>query len=154
MQSREETVFSMLAEIREAAARLKFLMDYTLLPEDDIKLNSQTFNWPARMEPIFAVSQQHLTSSREVAEDQIKTRRSEFEMKLEEYQVQVDSFREKEVPRQVEDIGLVIVQLDEFTAALEAAKEQAMVRIQFVMAKILQGRAKPRHLHFSIHNIF
>lgn len=117
----------MMAEIREAGSRLKFLMDYAILPEDDIKLNSQTFNWPARMEPIFEVAQQKLNSRREVAEDQVKVRRSEFEAKLEGYQAQVDSFREKEVPRHVEDIEHVIVQLDEFTVALEAARQEVMV---------------------------
>lgn len=62
----------MLLEVREAGERLKFLMDYALLYEDDIKLNSQTFNWPARMEPIFEVSQQHLTARREIAEEKVK----------------------------------------------------------------------------------
>ena len=35
--------------------------------EDDIKLNNQTFNWPGRMDPIFEVGQQRLTSRREKA---------------------------------------------------------------------------------------
>jgi hypothetical protein len=59
-------------EVREAGERLKFLMDYALLNEDDIKLNCQTFNWPGRMEPIFEVSQQRLTSRREMAEEKVK----------------------------------------------------------------------------------
>lgn len=62
----------MLAEVREAGERLKFLMDYAMLSEDDLKLNSQTFNWPARMEPIFEVSQERLGSRREKAENKIK----------------------------------------------------------------------------------
>lgn len=64
----------MLAEVREAGVRLKFLMDYAILSEEDIKLNSQTFNWPARMEPIFEISQQRLTARREIAEEKIKER--------------------------------------------------------------------------------
>ncbi len=59
-------------EVREAGERLKFLMDYALLHDDDIKLNSQTFNWPARMEPIFEVAQQRFATKREVAEDKVK----------------------------------------------------------------------------------
>jgi len=62
----------MMAEVREAAGRLKFLMDYAVLPDDDIKLNSQTFNWPGRMEPIFDVSQHRLTAKREVVENELK----------------------------------------------------------------------------------
>lgn len=64
----------MLAEVREAGERLKFLMDYALLHEEDIKLNSQTFNWPARMEPIFEVSNQRLASRRETAEEMVRER--------------------------------------------------------------------------------
>ena len=117
----------MMAEIREAATRLRFLVDYAIMPEDDIKLNSQTFQWPARMEPIFEVSQQRLTSKRDVIEDQLKARKASFVQKLEDYQTLVDSFREKEVPRQVEEIGHVIAQLDEFADALEAARQESMV---------------------------
>ena len=64
----------MQLEVREAGERLKFLMEYALLNEDDIKLNSQTFNWPARMEPIFEVAQQKLATRRELAEDKVKER--------------------------------------------------------------------------------
>ncbi len=64
----------MQMEMREAGERLKFLLDYTSLPEEDIKLNSQTFNWPSRMEPIFEVSQQRLASRREKAENQLNQR--------------------------------------------------------------------------------
>lgn len=72
MQSREETVYDLLAEVREAGNRLKFLMDFALLPEEDLKLNSQTFNWPAKMDPIFDVSLQRLTGAREKAENKLK----------------------------------------------------------------------------------
>lgn len=66
------TIYNMLLEVREAGERLNFLMDYALLHEEDIKLNSHTFNWPARMEPIFDVSQQRLNSRREIVEDKVK----------------------------------------------------------------------------------
>lgn len=42
--------------------------------EEDIKLNSQTFNWPGRMDPIFEVSQQRLSARREKAENEVKER--------------------------------------------------------------------------------
>ena len=64
----------MLTEVQEAGERLKFLMDFALLTEEDIKLNSQTFNWPARMNPIFDVCQQRMTSKRELVEDRVNQR--------------------------------------------------------------------------------
>ena len=65
-------MFHMQAEIREAGERLKFLLDYALLSEEDISLNNQTFTWPGKMGPIFEVSQQRLVSRREKAEDEVK----------------------------------------------------------------------------------
>lgn len=64
----------MLIEIKEAGERLKFLLDYAVLPEEDIELNNKTFQWPARMDPIFEVSQQRLVVRREKAEAEIKQR--------------------------------------------------------------------------------
>lgn len=67
-------MFALLAEVRKAGQRLTFLMDYALLNEDDIRLNSMVFNWPARMDPIFDMSQQRLTARREKAEEVLKDR--------------------------------------------------------------------------------
>lgn len=72
LQSRGETVPAMLAEVFEAGERLKFLMDYALLTEEDIRLNNLTFNWPGRMEPIFEVSDQRLMLRRQKAEEMVK----------------------------------------------------------------------------------
>ena len=48
-------------------------------------------------------------------------------MKLSEYQSEVDTFKDKEVPRHLEDIKKVTAQLSELSVALEKAKEEAMV---------------------------
>ena len=68
-----------------------------MLLEDDIKLNSQLFNWPARMDPIFEVSQKRLALRREKAENDVKDMLKRFEETLVEYQNEVDSFKDKEV---------------------------------------------------------
>ena len=62
----------MQLEIREAGERLKFILDYALLSEEDITLNKETFNWPGKMEPVFEVSQQRMVSRREKAENEVK----------------------------------------------------------------------------------
>lgn len=67
-------MFYLQAKVKEAAERLLFLLDVAFLPEEDIKLNNQTFNWPGRMEPIFEVSQQRLAGRREKAENDVKER--------------------------------------------------------------------------------
>lgn len=57
------------------------------------------------------------------------SRRDEFETRLSEYQAEVDQFREKEVPRQLEDIKTILTQLNKLSESLETAKSEAMVWI-------------------------
>ena len=103
-----------------------------------MKLNSQTFNWPGRMDPIFEVSQKRLVSKREKAENEVKERVQKFEELLVEYQNEVDTYKEKEVSRNSydqfvilyftpEDIRAVVEQLAELSKKLESSKEEAMV---------------------------
>ncbi|KAL5473898.1 hypothetical protein EMCRGX_G028462 [Ephydatia muelleri] len=125
-KSREETVYRMQLEVKEAADRVKFLLDYATLTEEDIKLNSQTFNWPGRMEPIFDVSQQRLDSRRERAESELKERRVKFDSLLNDYQNEVDNYKEKEVPRAIEEVKEVLAQLEKLGRDLEAAREESM----------------------------
>ena len=126
LQSREDMVFKLQAEVRTAAERLRFLLDFATLAEEDMKLNSQTFNWPARMEPIFEVSQARLTGRREKVEQELRTHREQFEARLEEYHAAVEVFQEKEVSRDLEDIRKVAGELQEVGVVLEACKAEAM----------------------------
>lgn len=126
MQSREDTVFRLQAEVRTAAERLQFLLDFVALPEEDLKLNSQTFRWPARMEPIFEVSQSRLAKKREKVEEDLRDRRKRFEARLEEYDTAVEQFQEKEIPRAVDDIRSVVGELAGLGVSLEECKAEAM----------------------------
>lgn len=73
---------------------LLVLWPYT---EDDIKLNSQTFNWPAKMDPIFEVSQKRLLTKKDKSEQELKDKVAKFEELLNEYHSTIESYREKEV---------------------------------------------------------
>lgn len=72
LKSREETVLHMQAEIREAAERLKLLLDFAILSEEDIHINNRTFKWPGKMEPIFEASHQSLVERRTIAETEVE----------------------------------------------------------------------------------
>lgn len=106
----------MKLEVNEASKRLMYLLEYvtftgqycscTILAclymymywtDEDLKLNSELFNWPAKMDPIFEVSLSRVVSKREQAENDTKTKRDEFKRTLEEYEEEIESFREKEV---------------------------------------------------------
>ena len=126
IQSREETVYKLQAEVKIAAERLQFLLDHATLTEEDFKLNIQTFNWPGRMEPIFEVSQTRLISRREKASRELRERRNQFVVELSSYQVEVDKYQEKEVPRGLEEIQKVAEELADLGALLEKANEELL----------------------------
>ena len=73
------------------------MLTCSILSEEDIRLNSQTFNWPAKMDPIFEVSMKRITSKRDRAESEMKERVEEFEQLLTTYQNEVDVLKEKDV---------------------------------------------------------
>ena len=126
LQSREDTVFRLQAEVKSAAERLQLLLDFVSLPEEDLKLNSQTFKWPARMEPIFEVSQARLVKKREKVEQELRGRRERFEARLEGYHAAVEVFQEREIPRGMEEIRGVTAELTELGASLEECNIEAM----------------------------
>jgi dynein heavy chain len=74
--------------------------------EDDLKLNSQTFNWPSRMDPIFEVSQKRLATRREKSENDLKEKIKQFEELLNEYQTEIDTYKDKEV---IQDFNILII---------------------------------------------
>ena len=54
-------------------------------------------------------------------------RREEFEKLLADYQAETDTFQEREVPRNLDEIKKVVVQLDQLSESLEKSKDKAMV---------------------------
>ena len=70
---------------------------YSLFVDEDIKINSNVFIWPAQIKNVFDMSQNRIGNRREHAEDDVRKKVAMFEDKLNEYQKTVDAFRKKEV---------------------------------------------------------
>ncbi|XP_059835308.1 dynein axonemal heavy chain 3 [Hypanus sabinus] len=90
-------VVKLKEEIFEAADRLNFLLDYATLSDDDLKLNSQVFNWPEQIMTMLDLHQDRLLSKREDVDDNLRNRVKEFRKKVVAYGKEVDSFKKKEV---------------------------------------------------------
>ena len=78
------------------------------------------------MDPIFEVSQARLVKRREKVEEELRERKRRFEERLEEFHSSVEQFREKEIPRAVEEIRSVVAELAQLGEALEECKAEAM----------------------------
>ena len=109
-----------------------------VLVEEDIKLNSQTMTWPSKMEPIFEVGQKKLATRREAAENQLKKRRTEFEETIAEFQTEVDSYREKELSRNAEDIRKTFAALNELNDKIDKARAESNVCISYTFTVVVQ----------------
>uniref|UniRef100_A0A8C2VP56 Dynein axonemal heavy chain 3 n=1 Tax=Chinchilla lanigera TaxID=34839 RepID=A0A8C2VP56_CHILA len=84
-KSSDVTVFKLRRQLRDAADRLEFLMNYADLPRK------------SRIEDIFETSRNLLLSKRDQAEMDLIKRCSEFESRLESYGKELEGFRKREV---------------------------------------------------------
>ncbi|XP_071813132.1 dynein axonemal heavy chain 3-like isoform X2 [Apostichopus japonicus] len=122
-ESSEVTVYKLKDEIEEAASRLMFLLDYSFLLNEDIKLNSTVFHWPDRIQSVFELSRSRLMTKREQAEDEVRKKVQLFEEKLNEYNKEVDSFRKKEMLG-LEEMKSNVDKLNEIQSQLDAARDE------------------------------
>ncbi|GCC38553.1 hypothetical protein chiPu_0017068 [Chiloscyllium punctatum] len=73
-KSNEVTITKLKEEIFEAADRLEFLLDYASLSDDDIRLNSQVFNWPEQIVLMLDLHRDRLLSKRDDVEEDLRNR--------------------------------------------------------------------------------
>ncbi|XP_065826535.1 dynein axonemal heavy chain 3-like isoform X2 [Oscarella lobularis] len=121
------TANQMLQEVKEAAERLGFLMDYAFLSDEDIRLNSTTFTWPKRMGPIFEVSQMRLDSQRGKAETELKRRKDDFVATLEDYSKEIENYKnyDLQMTKKPDEVSNVVFRLDAMAEKLTKAEETA-----------------------------
>nr|KAF6294777.1 hypothetical protein mPipKuh1_003914 [Pipistrellus kuhlii] len=126
-KSSDITVFKLRRQLRDAAERLEFLMDYADLTHGDIKLNSTLFLWPDQIEDIFENSRNLLMSKRDQAELDLIRRCSEFEWRLEGYSKELEGFRKREV-MSTEEMKNNVEKLNEISKNLD----QALVEFELI----------------------
>ncbi|KAG7467512.1 hypothetical protein MATL_G00154470 [Megalops atlanticus] len=76
----------------ESKTRLCFLVDYTSLSPEDMRLNRDTFQWHARMPSIFADHREMVREKTEQYQEGLKLRCERFVEELEGYRKQVEEF--------------------------------------------------------------
>uniref|UniRef100_UPI00398E73BF dynein axonemal heavy chain 3 isoform X1 n=2 Tax=Pristiophorus japonicus TaxID=55135 RepID=UPI00398E73BF len=122
-KSSEVTITKLKEEIFEAANRLDFLLDYATLPDDDIKLNSQVFNWPEQIVLLLDSHRDRLLNKRDDVEDDLRNRIKEFQKKVVAYGKEVDSFKKKEIIT-TDEMRNNVEKLNDLTKHLNAAIDE------------------------------
>ncbi|XP_016078231.1 PREDICTED: dynein heavy chain 3, axonemal [Miniopterus natalensis] len=112
-KSSDVTVFRLRRQLRDAAERLEFLMDYADLPH--------------QIEDVFENSRNLLLSKRDQAELDLIKRCSEFEWKLEGYSKELEGFRKREV-MSTEEMKNNVEKLHELSKNLD----QALVEFELI----------------------
>lgn len=115
-----ETIFELKNEINQMTERLRFLLNYGDSTAEDLKLNTTTWQWPNRLQPMFEVTQRRIDEHRSAAEDALKTRIEAFEKHLEgiwgqaeSFQTNSDGVRDEEVSRNVNLLDHLAEQLSQ-----------------------------------------
>ncbi|KAJ3154924.1 Dynein heavy chain 7, axonemal [Geranomyces michiganensis] len=105
----------LLSELEEARKRLVYIMNFSALDEDHIKLNNTTFTWPQRIIPILESHSQIIGAAREKNQANLRERRTKFEGELDEFQKQVEELKEvgdlDEMPFYVKKVQTLAKQL-------------------------------------------
>ncbi|XP_069555861.1 dynein axonemal heavy chain 3 [Brachyistius frenatus] len=152
-RSSDVTIYKLIDEIDEATYRLRFLLDYAILPPDDLKLNSRIFQWPIQIRTELEDSNSRLTVMKEEAEDHLQTRLAVLEQKLQDVDKEIQAFKKKEVMN-IEEMKNNVEKLSKTNANLEAAvseledinNEQALLekeQSQFPMLQTLIADKQP-----------
>jgi dynein heavy chain len=81
-------------EISAGKRRLDFLLNYSFLPDEDLKLNGVTLTWPTRILPIFELSKKRLNQKKTKAQEELKLKVSATNDELEECFEQVKKFQD------------------------------------------------------------
>ena len=79
-------------ELMKAALRLVFLSDYLQFTTAEMKLNTKTFQWHAKMPEVFEEHSQIIKEKTMEYQKALKLRRERFIEELEAYNLQVDDF--------------------------------------------------------------
>ncbi|CAH8446304.1 unnamed protein product [Heterobilharzia americana] len=112
--------------------RLLFLMDHAQLNPSDMRVNSQVFEWHARMTDVFDESRRIANMKREEFEVSLKYKRERFIEELETYRKQVDEFQSfgdmNEINRYLKKAQVLSSKLDTALTKIDAfnADEEAL----------------------------
>ncbi|CAF4055950.1 unnamed protein product, partial [Adineta steineri] len=120
----ESLIYKLAYKIGEAKDRLMFLLEYAIMPPEDLKLNAQVFHWPENIMNILEINQSRLAALRERAEERLRDHIMKFEKKLEDLHKDVDIFRRKDVLSN-EEMRINVEKLADINKLVEEYKSEA-----------------------------
>ena len=96
--SMNETMPALMARIEEATQRVLFLLGCTILPMEDIQLNTRVFQWPKDMASVFELAKTRTGHRRDQVEDELRSRIDKFEAAMKKINRELETFTKKDPP--------------------------------------------------------
>ncbi|XP_060776842.1 dynein axonemal heavy chain 3 [Neoarius graeffei] len=153
------TILALRDDLCEAAKRLRFLLDYATLTDDDIRLNSSVFQWLKKIAFVCKVNKDKLANQRDDAEKKLQKRIEELEHTLEDLSHEMQTFKKKEV-MSLEEMKNNVEKLNEISAFLEEAntefeyinKEECLLEKEQTRFPLLQTIITSKQLYDQLWN--
>eukprot|EP00095_Tigriopus_kingsejongensis_P002576 maker-scaffold274_size229011-snap-gene-1.23 protein:Tk02576 transcript:maker-scaffold274_size229011-snap-gene-1.23-mRNA-1 annotation:"hypothetical protein LOTGIDRAFT_210054" len=96
--SMSESLPELMSRINVATQRVLFLLDCTLLPTEDIQLNTRVFQWPKDMASVFELAKTRTGHRRDQVEEDLRLRIDKFEIVLQKLSQDLEVFMKKDPP--------------------------------------------------------
>jgi dynein heavy chain len=71
---RQNELVKLQQELSESKKRMEFLIDYSILSDEDIKLNANTFTWVSRIIPVLELSKKRIMQKKVKAQEDLKSK--------------------------------------------------------------------------------
>ncbi len=123
--SMSETMPGLMRRISVATQRILFLLDCTVLPTEDIQLNTRVFQWPKDMASVFELAKTRTGHRRDQVEEDLRSRIDRFEAFLKKTNRELETFVKKDPPvLTMEEMRAAVTTVDRIRARTAEATEQ------------------------------
>ncbi|OUM67642.1 hypothetical protein PIROE2DRAFT_4933 [Piromyces sp. E2] len=120
-------VVQLKEEINNSVKTLFFLLKYSFLTEEEIKLNGVTFTWPQRIMPIFELSKKRTNQKKIKAQEDLKLKIEQTTEELDTIFEQIAKFQDFGIMAEINEYLKQIRELEERLEKLH----QTILRINF-----------------------
>ncbi|VEL37824.1 unnamed protein product [Protopolystoma xenopodis] len=122
------TMHDLERKLDKSRDRLLFLMDHAQLNPSDMRINSQVFEWHARMSDVFEEHRNTMRTKREEFEVNLRYRRGRFIEEIESYRRHVEEFQSlgdiNEISRYLKKAQALDAKLDVAMTKIEAFNQE------------------------------
>ncbi|KAG4100119.1 dynein heavy chain and region D6 of dynein motor-domain-containing protein [Neocallimastix lanati (nom. inval.)] len=117
---KENEIPDLLKELEEAHKQFIYITQFSVLSEEHMSLNSETFTWPEKIEPILKKNIEIMEQAKEKNMENLKERRESFIEELDNIQKQIEEFKDVS---DLDEMGFYVKKVQDLQKQLVSANE-------------------------------